>query len=89
MYALVTEGGTEPETPALTHSSFWLSVGNRACGGDRPAGSPSRTEEGKMDGLWSPQMWGTPVGLGVFFLLLGIGAGAFLWGLSKVSPKKE
>ena len=78
-----------PATPALTHSSFWLSVGNRARSGDRPAGSPSRREEGKMDGLWSPQMWGTPVGLGILVFLSGIGVGVLLWGVSKVSQKKE
>ncbi len=42
-----------------------------------------------MDGLWSPQMWGTPVGLGILVFLSGIGVGVFLWGVSKVSPKKE
>lgn len=42
-----------------------------------------------MEGLWSPLMWGTPVGLGLFMFLMGIGIGVFLWGLSKVSGKKE
>ncbi len=42
-----------------------------------------------MDGLWSPNMWGTPVGLGIFLFLMGSGMGVFFWGLSKLSGKKE
>ena len=42
-----------------------------------------------MDGLWSPHLWGTPVGLGIFLCLVGIGVGVLLWGVSKVSGKKE
>lgn len=42
-----------------------------------------------MDGLWSPQLWGTPVGLGIFLFLAGIGTGVLLWGVSKVSGTKE
>jgi hypothetical protein len=42
-----------------------------------------------MEGLWSPQLWGTPVGLGMLFFLSGIGTGVLLWGVSKVSRKKE
>lgn len=42
-----------------------------------------------MDGLWSPNMWGTPVGLGLFFFLLGIGMGVFFWGVGKLPQKKE
>ena len=76
-------------TRALPHSNVWQSVGNRARSGERPAGSLRRREEGKMDGLWSPHLWGTPVGLGIFFFLMGIGIGVFFWGLSKVAGKKE
>ena len=42
-----------------------------------------------MDGLWSPMMWGTPVGLGIFIFLVEIGTGVLLWGISKVARKKE
>jgi len=35
-----------------------------------------------MEVLYSVLSWGTPVGIGVFFCLWGIGAGVFLWGLS-------
>ncbi len=42
-----------------------------------------------MEGLWSPNMWGTPVGLGLVVFLAGIGTGVFFWGLSKISRNKE
>ncbi len=42
-----------------------------------------------MEGLWSPNMWGTPVGLGLFFFLVGVGTGVFFWGLSKLAGKKD
>ncbi len=34
-------------------------------------------------------MWGTPVGLGIFFLGMGIGMGVFFWGVSKLPSKKD
>ena len=52
-------------------------------------GGSGRREEGKMDGLWSHGLWGTPVGLGLFLFLGGIGLGVFFWGLSKISEKNE
>lgn len=42
-----------------------------------------------MEGLWSPLMWGTPVGLGIFIFLVGVGMGVFFWGISKLAGKKE
>jgi hypothetical protein len=33
-----------------------------------------------MDGLWSPALWGSPVGLGIFF----VGLGVLLWGVSNI-----
>jgi hypothetical protein len=42
-----------------------------------------------MEGLWSPDMWGTPVGLGIFLFLLLSGMGAFFSGVSKLPRKKE
>ena len=42
-----------------------------------------------MNGLWSAEMWGTPVGLGIFLILMGVGMGVFFWGLSKLSGQKE
>jgi hypothetical protein len=42
-----------------------------------------------MDGLWSPNLWGTPVGVGIFVLFVGIGMGVFFWGVSKLPGKKE
>jgi hypothetical protein len=42
-----------------------------------------------MEGLWSPLMWGTPVGLGIFMFLMGSGLGVFFWGVSKIGRKKE
>ena len=41
-----------------------------------------------MQGLWSADMWGTPVGLGLFLLFLGVGMGVFFWGVSKLPTKK-
>ena len=41
-----------------------------------------------MNGLWSADMWGTPVGLGLFLLCLGVGMGVFFWGVSKLPTKK-
>lgn len=52
-------------------------------------GSFNRMEENKMEGLWSPAMWGTPVGLGIFLFLMGSGMGVFFWGVSKLPTKKE
>ncbi|MEZ4639071.1 MAG: hypothetical protein R2873_20525 [Caldilineaceae bacterium] len=42
-----------------------------------------------MEGLWSAAMWGTPVGLGLLTLFVGIGTGVFFWGLSKLSGNRE
>ncbi len=42
-----------------------------------------------MEGLWSPDMWGSPVGLGLAFFLSGIGTGVFLWGLSTLQGKSN
>jgi len=42
-----------------------------------------------MDGLWSAHLWATPVGLGIFIFLMGIGVGVLLWGVSKVSGEKK
>jgi hypothetical protein len=36
-----------------------------------------------MDALYYILSWGSPVGLGLFFLLSAAGAGLFFWGLSK------
>lgn len=41
-----------------------------------------------MEGLWSPVMWGTPVGLGIFMFLMGSGTGILFWGMSTVLRKK-
>jgi hypothetical protein len=57
--------------------------------GERPAGQRWRREMSKMDGLWSPNLWGSPVGLGILVFLVGIGLGVFFWGLSKLSGKKQ
>jgi hypothetical protein len=48
-----------------------------------------RREEQTMEGLWSAQMWGTPVGLGIVTFLVGSGLGVFFWGVSKLPRKKE
>ena len=44
-----------------------------------------------MEGLWSPNMWGTPVGLGIVDrdFLVTSGLGIFFWGVSKLPRKKE
>lgn len=42
-----------------------------------------------MNGLWSADLWGTPVGLGIFFLGMGIGMGVFFWGVGKLPSKKD
>ncbi len=36
-----------------------------------------------MESLYYILSWGSPVGLGMLFLLSGLGTGAFFWGLSK------
>ena len=35
---------------------------------------------------WS---WGSPVGLGLFFLFGGLGAASFFWGISKLPRKTD
>jgi hypothetical protein len=42
-----------------------------------------------MEGLWSPLMWGTPVGLGLFIFFVAVGMGVFFWGLSRLSGRNE
>ncbi len=42
-----------------------------------------------MEDLLSPQMWGSPVGLGLLFLLAGVGTGVFFWGLGALTKKGE
>ena len=42
-----------------------------------------------MEGLWSPDMWGSPIGIGIFIFLLLVGMGVFFWGASKLARKKE
>ena len=42
-----------------------------------------------MEGLFSANMWGTPVGLGLLFSLVGTGMGVFFWGVSKLRGKKD
>ncbi len=84
----MTEAPSRRDTGAC-YFSFWLSSDNGVRSGERPVGSVSRREIGKMDGLWSPNMWGSPVGLGILIFLTGIGTGVFLWGLSKVAGKKQ
>jgi hypothetical protein len=34
-------------------------------------------------------MWGTPVGVGLFIFLMGIGLGVFFWGVSKLPGKRQ
>ena len=75
-------------TRAVTHGMLRLSVAVVAAASPRRA-SFNRREEDKMEGLWSPDMWGTPVGLGIFFLGMGIGMGVFFWGVSKLPTKKK
>ena len=38
-----------------------------------------------MERLFSHDAWGTPVGLGLFILMMGLGLGVFFWGVSKIS----
>jgi len=42
-----------------------------------------------MDALLSSNMWGSPVGLGLFLMFMGIGMGVFFWGLSKIADKDK
>jgi len=42
-----------------------------------------------MESLYYIFSWGSPVGLGMFFLLLGSGAGVFCRGLSHCIKSKE
>ncbi len=36
-----------------------------------------------MEVLYGVLSWGSPVGLGLFFVGMGTGMGAFFWGLSR------
>lgn len=36
-----------------------------------------------MEFLYCAISWGSPLGLGIFFLLSGAGAGIFFWGFSR------
>ena len=42
-----------------------------------------------MEALFSAQMWGTPVGLGIVTFLVFNGLGVFFWGVSKLPRKKD
>jgi hypothetical protein len=42
-----------------------------------------------MDVLYNVLSWGSPVGISLFFLFSGIGAGIFFWGISHLSKNKE
>jgi hypothetical protein len=42
-----------------------------------------------MDVLYNVFSWGSPVGLSLFFLFSGIGAGIFFWGISHFSKSNE
>jgi hypothetical protein len=47
-------------------------------------GTLTRREEIEMGGLFNPLAWGSPVGLAIFF----VGLGVLLWGVGKLPPKK-
>jgi len=42
-----------------------------------------------MEALYYVFSWGSPVGLGMLFLLSGIGTGAFFWGLSHLTGNNK
>lgn len=42
-----------------------------------------------MDVLYSVLSWGSPVGIALFFLFSGIGAGIFFWGISHLSKSDK
>ncbi len=44
-----------------------------------------------MEALFSPDNWGSPVGLGLFFFLMSVGGGVLFWGISLLneSTRKE
>lgn len=41
-----------------------------------------------MDSIYPTLSWGSPLGIGLWFLCTGIGVGVFLWGLSCLQQKK-
>lgn len=42
-----------------------------------------------MEAMFDASNGGSPVGLGLFFALGGIGAGAFFWGIARLSESKN
>lgn len=42
-----------------------------------------------MEAMFNAENWGSPVGLGLFFLMGGIGAAAFFWGIARLSESKK
>lgn len=40
-----------------------------------------------MDTIYATLSWGSPLGIGLWFLFTGTGAGVFLWGLSCLQQK--
>lgn len=41
-----------------------------------------------MDTIYTALSWGSPLGIGLWFLFTGTGTGIFLWGLSCLKQKK-
>ena len=42
-----------------------------------------------MDVLYTVFSWGSPVGLSLFFLFSGFGAGIFFWGISHLTKSEK
>jgi hypothetical protein len=42
-----------------------------------------------MDVLFNVFSWGSPVGISLFFLFSGIGAGIFFWGISHITKSEK
>ncbi len=41
-----------------------------------------------MDSLYSILGWGSPLGIGLFLMSMGIGGGVFFWGLAQLNKTR-
>lgn len=42
-----------------------------------------------MEAMFDASNWGSPVGLGLFFLFGGGGAAGFFWGIARLNESKD
>jgi len=42
-----------------------------------------------MEAMFDAANWGSPVGIGLFLLFMGVGLGVFFWGISRLNESKN